>query len=167
MATYQAIAAVSTAMRVLLETSVTPETAGAEFKVVNADSLQSPIADGVGIFLYRVTADPVVHGLQPPDRHFLAMSPHYLVIAWSPDTVRQQMLLGWALRVFEDSPLMSATFLNQNGPAPDVFRPDEKVELISETLTIQDEVAIWNAAKAWQQPSVAYVCRGVRIEPLG
>jgi hypothetical protein len=37
--------------------------------------------------------------------------------------------------------------LNQNAPARDVFRPDETVELLAETLSIQDEAVIWNAAK--------------------
>ncbi len=169
MATYQAIAAVSAAIRGLLENSVTLEIAGAEVKLVNADILQSPMADGVGIFLYRISTDPTIHRPGPPGppiRPVLAENLHYLVTAWSPDPVRQQVLLGWALRVIEDSPLLSASLLNQHGPAPNIFSPGDSVELAAEALSIQDESEIWHAAKAWQQPSISYVARGVRIEPL-
>jgi Pvc16 N-terminal domain len=162
LATYQAIAAVSAALRALLSNAAIPPISGAEFLVVNADSLQSPMADGLGVFLYRASVNTAIHTV--PGRPSLALDLHYFVTAWSGDPIRQQLLLGWAARRLEDSPILTSAMLNQHAPAPGVFRPDESVELAAESLNIQDEVSVWNAVKALQQPSVTYVARGVRID---
>jgi len=154
MATHQAIAAVSATIRALIAGAAIPETAGAEFQVVNADSLQSPMADGVAVFLYRVTVNSAARN---------AVDLHYLVNACSADPIRQQLLLGWAIHVLDATPILTASVLNQHAPAPGVFQADERVELAAEVLTIQDEANVWNAVRALQQPSAAYVARGVRM----
>ena len=46
----------------------------------------------------------------------------------------------------------------------DVFEPSETVELVGETLTLQDLENIWEVAKARQQPSLGYVARQVAID---
>jgi len=155
-ATYQALAAVSAAIRGVLTSAVIPEIAGAEIQVVNTDSLQSPMADGVAVLLYRVTPNPAMRGQ-------LALDLHYLVNAWSADPIRQQLLLGWAIHVLEATPILSSSFLNQHTEAPGVFQPDEHVELSSETLTMDDESSLWSSVHALPQPSVAYVARGIRV----
>ena len=47
-----------------------------------------------------------------------------------------------------------------------VFSPDESVELIGESLSPAELVNIWEIAKAFQQPSVSYVARGVLIDSM-
>ncbi|MCU1238723.1 MAG: hypothetical protein JWP63_6690 [Candidatus Solibacter sp.] len=154
MATYQAIAAVSAAIRGVLASAAIPEIAGAEFQVVNADSLQSPMADGVAVFLYRVTESAVIRTRRTLDLH-------YLINAWSADPIRQQLLLGWAIQVLDGTSILTPSLLN--AASPGVFQPDESVQLMAETLAMQDESALWNAVRALQQPSAAYLARGVRI----
>jgi Pvc16 N-terminal domain len=152
MATYQAIAAVSASIRALLAGAAIPEIAGAEFQVVNADSLQSPMADGVAVFLYRVAVNPAARN---------AIDLHYLVSGYSADPIRQQLLLGWAIHVLDGTPVLTASMLNQHGPG--AFQPEENVQLTPEVLTIQDEASVWNAVRALEQPSAPYVAHGVRI----
>jgi hypothetical protein len=161
MATYQAIAAVSATIRALLAGAAIPAIAGAEFQVVNADSLQSPMADGVAVFLYRIGLNPALRSI--PGRPSLAVDLHYLVNAHSADPIRQQLLLGWSAHVLQATPLLTASMLNQHAPEPGAFPADENVELTAEALAIQDEAAVWNSVHALQQPSIAYVARGVRI----
>ena len=167
MATYQAIAAVSAAVRALLEHAVTSAVAGAEVRVVNSEGLHARPADGVTIYLHRVTANTMVRGA--PGRHGragLALDLHYLITAWATDPIRQQSLLGWALRVLEDTAVLTAHALNEQAPGPDVFKADESVELVLEPLSIQDDTAIWNAAGARFETSASYIARGVRIDSL-
>ena len=53
---------------------------------------------------------------------------------------------------------------NQHSPEPNVFRPEETVELVFEGVTIQDFGYIWNVAQTKEQPSATYVARMVEIE---
>jgi hypothetical protein len=161
MAKYQAIAAVSATIRALLADAATPAVAGAEFQVVHADSLQSPMADGVAVLLHRITANTALR--RAPGTPGFAADLHYLVNAWSADPLRQQLLLGWAIHVLEATPILSASALNLHAQDAGTFGPDENIELAAESLAIQDEAAVWTAVRALQQPSVAYVARGVQI----
>jgi hypothetical protein len=78
--------------------------------------------------------------------------------------------MAWAIRALEDTNVLPAGLLNQNaGSAPDgsspvVFSDDEAVELIGESLSLQDMVNAWEVAKAHQQPSVSFVVRSVLID---
>ncbi len=64
----------------------------------------------------------------------------------------------------EDTPIIPVGLLNHYGPEPDVFGPDEAVELVWESLSQQDIYDIWEVAKAHAQPSISYVARMVEIE---
>jgi hypothetical protein len=160
LATYQAIAAVSAALRGLLTGAANPEIAGAEFQVVNGDTLQSPMADGVALFLCQVAVNNSARTGPPA----LAVDLHYLIAAWAADPIRQQVLLGWAAHVLQGTPVLNASMLNPQAPAPPVFRGEESVRLVATPIAMQDETAIWNAARALQQPSLHYVATGVRID---
>jgi hypothetical protein len=83
--------------------------------------------------------------------------------AWAKDAGTQQRLLGWAARIVHDNATLPAGLLNAFGPDP-VFRPDETVEVVWETLTQQDAYDIWDVARPNQQPSAAYVARIVEID---
>ena len=90
---------------------------------------------------------------------------HFLLTAWAADAGQQQRLLGWAVRTLEDTPILPAGFLNRFAPGgQNVFEPSETVELVGETLTLQDLENIWEVAKARQQPSLGYVARQVAID---
>jgi hypothetical protein len=89
---------------------------------------------------------------------------HFLVTAWAETAIRQQRLLGFAIRTLEDTPILPAGVLNQHSPEPNVFRPEETVELVFEGVTIQDFGYIWNVAQTKEQPSATYVARMVEIE---
>ena len=101
-------------------------------------------------------------GRHPPPPS-LPLDLHYLMTAWAKDAGTQQRLLGWAVRVMHDTATLPAGVLNAFGPEP-VFRPDETVEVVWETLTQQDAYDIWDVARPNQQPSAAYVARIVEID---
>lgn len=171
MAGYQAISATSEAVLGLLQSAaVGGEFDGVEFAHYQSGDLASPMSEGISLYLYRITVNanrnlPTRLGLdglryRPP----LPVDLHFLVTAWAETAVRQQRLLGFAIRTLEDTPILPAGVLNQHSPEPDVFRATETVELVFESVTVQDVAYIWDVAQSKEQPSATYVARMVAIE---
>lgn len=171
MAAYPAIAATSEAILGLLQSAaVGGEFDGVQFAHYQTSNLASPMTEGVSLYLYRVTVSAnrnLPPRLGPDGRRYRPPIPldlHFLVIAWAETAIRQQRLLGFAIRTLEDTPILPAGVLNQHSPEPDVFRPEETVELVFEGVTIQDFGYIWHVAQTKEQPSATYVARMVEIE---
>ena len=171
MATYPAIAATSEAILGLLRNAaVGTEFAGMSFEHYQATNLQSPMSEGISLYLYRVTVS--ANRNLPPrigrdGRRYgppVPLDLHYLVIPWAGDAIKQQRLLGFSVRVLENTPILPAGVLNQHGPEPDVFRPEETVELVYELVPTQDVSEVWNVAQSKEQPAATYVARMVEIE---
>ena len=182
MATLQAIAVTGNTIRNLLAEAWPRDVfPGAQFRLCQAANLvSSPFTDlGVSIYLYRVAHNPTRRNLPPRKRlngdRFKPSVPldlHFLVTAWARTPEQQWALLAWAIRAIEDTPVLPAGLLNQNaGSDPDgtpqnVFSEDESVELVAETLSLQDMVSVWEIAKPNQQPSVSFLARSVLIDSL-
>lgn len=172
MASPYAISAVGRAILSLLAAAVPkPEFAGAAFELYQSKNLQSPMEEGVGLYLYRITPGGSVRNLPPrtglDGRRFRPSMPidlHYLLVAYAREAFKQQRLLGWAIRTIEDTPLLHASLLNQHGPETDTFGENEFADVLFETISIQDMSSVWDAAKTQIQPCVAYVVRMIPLE---
>ncbi len=173
MATYHAIAAVGEAIcRLLGDGCPRAEFPAAQFKVIQANDYQTgPMKEGVSLFQYRVG----INGSQrnrparvaPDGRRYrpsLPLDLYYLLTPWGEQAVKQQRLLGWAMRLLEDTAILPAGLLNAAGPEHDTFRPSETVELICEPLSIQDITGVWQGLRADWQLSVTYVARLVLLD---
>jgi hypothetical protein len=171
-AKHNAIAAVSQAILGLLATArSTPEFADARFELYQAHNFQSPMDKGICLYLHRITPSSNIHNLPtrltPDGKRFRPSLPidlHYLLIAWAPEPVQQQLLLGWAMRELENTPNLNASLLNQHGPEQDAFDPSESVDLVIDNIPMQDMATIWEVARHDMQLSVPYVARTVRID---
>ena len=120
--------------------------AQAMFAAYQPDDFTSPMEEGVSLYLFQVDWE---HHLQrAPGSAGLPLRPplrvSYLMTAWSPDPLRQQQILGWALDVVQANAV-----LGQHGT----------LEILP--LTIADMAAVWSMARAGAQPSVAIMVRGV------
>ena len=171
MAQYPAIAATSQAILGLLQSAaVGTEFDGVTFAHYQAKNFEAPMTQGVSLYLYRLTVSSnrnLPPRLGRDGRRYLPPLPldlHFLVTAWADDAIKQQRLLGFAIRTLEDTPILPAGVLNQHGPEPDVFRAEETVELVFEGLTVQDTSYVWEVAQTKEQPSAPYVARMVEIE---
>ena len=172
MATANAIAAVGQAILALIAAGVPRDEFGSsQFQLYQAKDFQTPMEEGISLYLYRITMAGEIRNYPPqiaPDgrryRQPLPINLHYLLSSWAREAVKQQRLLGWAMRILEDTPVMPAGVLNQPGPETDTFRPTETVDLIMETISIYDMGAIWDVAKPNTQPSVCYTARMVGVE---
>lgn len=182
MATFQAIAVTGNTIRNLLAEAWPRDVfPGAQFRLCQAANLASPpFTDlGVSIYLYRVSYNLTRRNLPPRRRlngeRFKPSVPldlHFLVTTWARTPEQQWALLAWAVRAIEDTPVLPAGLLNQNagsdadGTPQNVFGEDESVDLVAETLSLQDMVSVWEIAKPNQQPSVSFIARSVLIDSL-
>ena len=147
-----------------------PEFDGISYGQYQASDFESPMTEGLSLYLYRVTVS-ANRNLPPAigrdGRRYLPPLPldlHFLVTAWARDAIKQQRLLGFAIRTLENTPILPAGVLNRDAPEPDVFRPEETVELVFESVSIQDLSYVWAIAQTKEQPSATYVARMVEIE---
>ncbi len=174
MASYHAISAIGQAIVSLLKTArPSAEFPNIDVKLFQAKDVQN-VGDweGLSLFLYRVTVSgsrrqmPATIG--PHGRPFkrpLPVDLYYLLTAWAKTAEMQHLLLGWAMRTIEDSPSLPPSLLNSHFPNDRPFRGDETVELIHDTLTVQDLNNIWEIlGKHNVQVSATYVVRVVPID---
>ena len=172
MAAPYAIAAVGKAILALLAAArPTPEFAGAEFELYQGRNFGSPMEEGISLYLHRVTPGSNTRNLPPRQttdgrrfRPSVQVDLHYLLMPWARDAFKQHRLLGWAMRVLEDTRVLHASLLNQHGPEPDLFAEHECVDVIMETLAIQDIGSILEVTKPNIQVAVPYVVRMVALD---
>jgi len=141
----------------------------APIDLVQASTFKSGMERGVSLYLYRVMVSSTRRHLPPrigPDgkkyRPALPLDLYYLLTPWGKTTEMQHRLLGWAMRALEDTPTLSAEFLNGYGPG--TFHPDETVDVTFDPVSLQDLNNIWEIGKPNMQLSVTYVVRGVPLE---
>ena len=181
MASHRAIAAVSQAVISLLESQYVPEEFDnhqLEFRVYVAKDFLNPMKAGVSLYLYRIYANGVhrtpAGRIGPNGRRQRTQLPvdlHFLLTAWADDATLQHAIAGWMMRVLEDTPSLPPGLLNRKLPngilaaRPDIFHPDESVEVGLTELTTEELFRIWEVTVTrGYQISVPYVARNVKIE---
>jgi len=172
MGTFQAIAATGQAMLGLLSDAIPRDQfPNAQFELYQMTNFQQPMDEGISLFLYRISPNQSRRNLPPtvgPDgRRFRPPIPldlYYIVTAWAPTAVRQQRLIGWTIRMFEDVPILPTGLLNNYGPEPEIFRQGETVEVVLDSLTLQDLNNFWGVSKSSLQLSIGYVARMLHIQ---
>lgn len=174
MAEFHAIQVTCDAVMRLLQESYRPDliepATSLQFEVYATADFKDHMAQGVSLFLYRVhfngsqrsplVKDPVGN----MRRQLLPLDLHFFITVWAPKASLQHAILGWAMRLLEDTPILSSSLLN--GVREDTFRGDETVEVVAGQLTNEELMRIWDDLGTEYQLSVPYVARVVRIESL-
>jgi hypothetical protein len=175
MARFHAIGATSSAIRLLLENAAgRTGLPNVTVELYQADDLQKPVDPAkakVGIYLYRILLSTARRDrgmrIGPDGQTYPPSIPldlHYLVTAWSADARAAHQLLGWAIRVLEDTPILPVSLLNTYQSGITVFEPDETVELVWAPLSLTDLYDIWQVSAQHQAPSASYVARDVKLD---
>lgn len=171
MARHQAIAAAGQALVSLLADARPAEFDGAGFELYQIKDFQTPMDDGLSLYLYRVSVNSSRRNLPPtvgPDgkkyRPPLPLDLHYLLTAWAKTAGRQQRLLSWAIRTLQDAPVLPASFLNNYAPEHDVFRTHEAIEVVFDNFTLQDMNNLFGVMKTTPPLSVTYLVRMIPVE---
>jgi hypothetical protein len=173
MASHVAIASTCEAIVRLLRAGYNPaefNNAALEFQVYVADNFLQPMEQGVSLLLYRIYHNTSM-GSTPGrllskggrTRSQLPIDLHFLLTAWAKTASRQHEIAGWMMRVMEDNATLPASLLNAY--QPDVFRPDEALEVSLADLTTEDLFRIWEVMiNHVYQLSVPYAARLVQLE---
>lgn len=174
MAKAQAIAITGqTVLGLLADNIPKSEFTNARFELYQPANFQTPMEEGISLFLYRVEINaglrnsPHKTGLdgiyrRPP----LPLDLYYLLTVWAKNTVKQQRILGLAMRTLEDAPILAAGRLNNVGPETNVFQPNETIEIVFHPLNLQDLSNLWSALKSSIPVSVGYIVRVVGIDSM-
>jgi hypothetical protein len=173
MATTSAIAATTEAIIRLLRASYDPtqfNNTTLDFQVYVANDFLTPMDEGISLLLYRIFQDGTnrtppgrvqPNGKRGPTK--LPLELHFLLTAWAKSASLQHELAGWMMRTLEDNAILNASQLNSY--KPDVFFPEETVEIALAQLSTEDLFDIWDVMiRHVYQLSVPYVARVVRIE---
>lgn len=174
MASFNAIAAISSAILNVLKTSQPPTEFGPslEYKLYAAKNFETDgITTGFSLFLWRVSISSARRNLAPrrlPDgrvfRPSLPIDLNYLVTPWAGDLESQQRMLGWLIRVLEDVTTLPAAMLNYNLAETDTFADTESVEMVADPLAMADLFNMWDKLKHNMQTSMTYQVRNVLID---
>jgi hypothetical protein len=174
MASYRAITAIGQAVLGILERACPrPEFAGAQFELYQASDFMNPepkVKEGVSLYLYRVATNGprnLPNRVAPDGTLYLpplSVDLYYLVTPWAKTPERQQLLLGWAMRVMEDSRVIPSGLLNDQAVGSGIFGPNEDVEFVSDPISLQDLYDVWDSFKPVMQLSAAFVVRHLDID---
>nr|WP_185827221.1 DUF4255 domain-containing protein [Edaphobacter aggregans] len=143
-----------------------------DFQVYVANDFTTPMEEGVSVFLYRIyqngTHRTPTGRLLPDGTRQATMLPldlHFLLTAWAKKASLQNEIAGWMMRVMEDNAILPASMLNAY--QPNVFRPDEAVDLTFTELSVEDMFRVWETMIGHvYQLSVPYQARMLEIESL-
>lgn len=182
MAKYDTIAAVSSALVRLLSDARPTFKADPTLTVdlVDPAAIDKGVTGGVGvsICLYRVSLNVSTRNLprrvEPNGKTYgspLPLDLYYLLTAWTKEgagvVATQHSMLGWAMRVLHETPVLPAVLLNNysSDPSDDPpIRNSETVEIAFDPLALQDWLGVWDKLKPKLPTSVTYVARRVIIE---
>jgi hypothetical protein len=144
----------------------------------------------VNVFLYRVTENGYLQNQEIPGRGDsggyghppLSLNLHYLVTAYGNtavssgagaalfDDTQAHFLLGSAMRVFHDVPMVTEGLIAVRPPSGGLVLHEslrdgyERVRLSLEPLTLEDVTKVWTALALRYRLSAAYVVNVVQIE---
>ena len=175
MADFRAIQAVGEAVVNLLRSSYRPEDFNTEleFRTFTArDFGQNAVQNGVSFFLYRIFPFGVHRApagrVDAQGRKLQSLLPlelHFILTVWAQEASLQHAIAGWAMRMLEDSPILTAGVLN--AAAEGSFRSDEFVEVGLAELSNEDLLRIWEVLGLnVYQLSIPYLARPIRIESI-
>jgi hypothetical protein len=144
---------------------------GLEVLLYQTRDFESPMLEGFSVYLYRVAVNGSVRNLtfrrSPDGRRFrpsLPLDLHYMITPWAQDIERQHRMLGWVMRMMEDTGVMSAGHLNHYLAEADTFLPTEGLEIVCDPLTLTDYLTLWDRLRPRLPASATYTLRMVFID---
>jgi hypothetical protein len=131
------------------------------------ESLRDPLKPNITIFLYRIAVNPQMRNdpkrIRPDGsviRQPLPVELSFLITAWAKDTRDELKIIGRILQVlYEKSELGAADLVGAS------WEKDDTVQIVLESLPLEDHYRIWDATKVAYRLSLTYVARVIGIAP--
>lgn len=141
----------------------------------------------LNLFMYYVSLNPALRNLDLPSYDSagnqvanppLALNLHYLVSAYGSPQLAAEILLGWAMKVFHDNPVVPAQIVEdaltalaaQTSPEAKLVAGSslagqfERLHITPEALTTEEIYRLWPAFQAPYRPSSAFQVSVVVIQ---
>lgn len=138
------------------------------FELTSSGQLAGDISETthITLYLYRVTVNEHSRqtrrsAAQPDSFVPLGLDLHYLLSAWAPNPLDEQVTLAWAIRQLHQYPVLDASSLSPEAG----WERDEVIQIIPAELATEDIMRIWDALDPAYRISVSYVARLVRLDP--
>jgi hypothetical protein len=138
---------------------------------VATDDMQGPIPGvlHLTVFLFEVGEDPNsrnrprTRSLAAPDiriaRPPLSLHLRYLLTPWGSDEAARHLLLGRAMQVLHDNPILSGAQLV--GTLAD---EDQTINISMSPMSLEDRTRVWHAVQKPYRLSVSYDVRVVHLD---
>jgi hypothetical protein len=173
MGNYRAIAATSASLVGMIQDRYPRDEFGTGLSVTlyQTRDFEHPMDDGFSVYLFRVAINGTVRN-RPPRRAptgeryrpSLPLDLSYMITAWAPDVERQHRMLGWVMRMLEDTGVLSAGHLNHYLAESDTFAPEEAIELVCDPLSLSDYLTLWDRLRPRLPASATYTLRVVLLD---
>jgi len=131
------------------------------------DFESAPAQPTVTVFLYRLGINAELrNGARRvlPDgrvtRPLLPLELRYLITAWAKDTRGEQQMIGRILQVLYDHAEIGPADLQGTS-----WDADDSVQLVCETLPIEDHYRVWDPTDIPYRLSLTYVARVIGLAP--
>jgi hypothetical protein len=182
-----AIAAVSEVLRSRIESWLVDQNANAALGGANADvttvapdtiELTGPNATArLNLFLYQVTPNAGWRNVDLASRNArgdhvssppLALDLHYLLTAYGPQPLQQEVLLGYGMQLLHEAPVLGREEIEGRLPAAlapsNLGRQVEQIRVTPAVLGSEEMSKLWSALQARYRPSAAYHVSVVLID---
>ncbi|MGI8587622.1 MAG: DUF4255 domain-containing protein [Chloroflexia bacterium] len=172
-----AVATVTAAVRNLLTSGIAgdPELADTTVTAQALDKARGTNnANQLNVFLYQIMVNPALRNMEPPHlvkrgetgQPPLALNLYYLVTAYGRDNddIFTHRLLGRAMSILHDHPLLGADEIKAALPENDLFDQFERVRFTWQSLSLEDTSKLWAGFQGQYRLSVAYEAAVVLID---
>lgn len=171
-----AISAVTATLRDLLIAGVHSDPALSDAEISTVPVQKAPKnenANQLNIFLYQATTNTGWSNADPPTAHpgesprpVLALDLHYLLTVFGKgnDEVLAHRVLGRAMRVLHDHPVLGRQEIRNALAGNDLGEQIERVRITPEPLSLDEMSKLWNSFQKEYRMSTAYQVSVVLIE---
>ncbi|MGO9204876.1 MAG: DUF4255 domain-containing protein [Candidatus Limnocylindrales bacterium] len=168
-----AIAAVSNTLRTLIDRGLRD---GTTVTILPPDLARANVTGNqINIFLYQVALSPAWRNMDMPGRTQqgetamppLALNLYYLLTVFAGDNnddLSSQSLLGRAMSLLHDHPLLGRVEIQAALPGNDLYAQIERIRLSVQPLTLDDIFKLWSGYQTPYRLSVAYEAAVVLID---
>jgi hypothetical protein len=171
----RAIAAVTQTLRDLLFAGISTEIGGTQVTTRPPDlARDGNTTNQLNLFMYLTTIDAAWRNMDMPGRVRpgetgfppLPLTLHYMITAYGKDDDDSagHLVLGRAMSILHDHPLLGAAELRTALPGSDLDRQVERVRITPETLTTDEMSRLWTTFQTQYRISAAYQAAVVLIE---
>ncbi len=193
MSNFLAMGAVTAVMRGLLEASVTRHNlatilgAAPEVSALPPDRITSASGspDRINLFLFQATENAAWRNQGQPARNahgdrssnpYLALDLHYLVTAYGSADFRSEVLLGHAMHVFHETPVLTRQTITDvlasltPGALADALisaglaNQVEQIKIVPRVMNMEEVSKIWTALQSQYRSTAAYQVSVVLIQ---